>query len=144
LQRAEWSLVRPTPWSRCTSVACRLRDAGAGRHAVPAYLFRPRPYVIAGAFAWAAGSMMLLVSAFDSGGPLGRSQHHHDRPTRHRRVVVCALIFGAALRLASAGSARRAISALDVLVTVVGIAWVIFGAALLPASRRDPRARVPA
>ena len=54
------------------------------------YLFRPRPYVLAGAFAWAAGSMMLLVLSFDSGSaqrpPIPNTDH--DRTPWHRRVVV--------------------------------------------------------
>src|SRR5690348_10090083 len=67
LQRAEWSLVRPTPM-----VTLQLRRLVGYVMLVPAgtlfllYMFRPRAYVIAGAVAWAAGSAMLLVLAFDS------------------------------------------------------------------------------
>jgi hypothetical protein len=57
LQRAEWSLVRPTP-----VVTLHIRRFVGFVMLVPAgtlfmlYLFRPRPYVLAGALAWAAGS----------------------------------------------------------------------------------------
>ena len=98
------------------------------------YLFRPRPYVLAGAFAWAAGSMMLLVLSFDSGAAgSGRSRHHHDRTPRHRRVVVRR----ADLRRGAAARQRMVPRAVAIprsmfWAIVAGAAWVIFGAALLP------------
>jgi diguanylate cyclase (GGDEF)-like protein len=68
------------------------------------YVFRPRPYVLAGVAAWAAGAVMLLVLSIDSGAP-----HPADGPDRlsvGRAAVgtwaVAALTFGAGVRLASA------------------------------------------
>src|SRR6185295_14208309 len=62
LERAEWALVRPTP-----IVTWHIRKVVGYVMIVPAgtlfllYLFRRRPYVLAGACVWAAGSVMLLV-----------------------------------------------------------------------------------
>ena len=67
------------------------------------YVFRPRPYVIAGVTAWVAASVMMLVLSFDSGG-----QNPADTPDRlsvgRTAVAVwafAALVFGAGIRLAS-------------------------------------------
>jgi diguanylate cyclase (GGDEF)-like protein len=67
------------------------------------YLFRRRPYVLAGATAWAAASIMMLVFSFESGPP-----NVVDSPARlsvGRTAVaiwaVAAVIFGGGIRLAS-------------------------------------------
>jgi len=133
LQRAEWSLVRPTPM-----VTLQIRRVVGYVMLVPAgtlfllYLFRPRPYVLAGAFAWAAGSMMLLVLSVDSGST------HAAAPntiTTGRLGIgawsFAALFFGAALRLASGWFRAPALIPRSMFWAVVaGSAWVIFGAAL--------------
>ena len=111
LQRAEWSLVRPTP-----IVTLHIRRVVGFAMLVPAgtlfllYLFRPRPYVLAGAFAWAAGSMMLLVLSVDSGsGPIADPNTDHDRTTGDRRMVVR----GADLRRRAAAGQRMVSRAID-------------------------------
>lgn len=98
------------------------------------YLFRPRPYVIAGSVAWAAGSVMVLILSFDSGNPASPSP---DTITAGRYAVgiwcVCAVIFGGALRLSSGwfrGPATIPRSMAWTLAIVVG--WLLLGAALLP------------
>ena len=133
LQRAEWSLVRPTPM-----VTLQIRRVVGFVMLVPAgtlfllYLFRPRPYVLAGAFAWAAGSMMLLVLSVDSG-----STHAADPNTiTTGRLGIgawsfAALFFGASLRLASGWFRAPSLIPRSMFWSVVaGSAWVIFGAAL--------------
>ena len=68
LAQSDWSAVRPTPM-----VTLEIRKLAGVLMLVPAvtlfllYLFRPRPYVLAGVSAWAAGSVMMLVLSFDSG-----------------------------------------------------------------------------
>jgi diguanylate cyclase (GGDEF)-like protein len=134
LQRAEWSLVRPTP-----VIQLHIRRVVGFVMLVPAgtlfmlYLFRPRPYVLAGAFAWAAGSMMLLVLSFDSGS----GATDPNTITTGRLGIgawsFAALIFGAALRLASGWfRAPSTIPRTMFWATVAGTVWVIFGAALFP------------
>ena len=135
LQNAEWALVRPTP-----VVELHIRKVVGFVMLVPAgtlfmlYLFRPRPYVIAGAFAWAAGSMMLLVLSFDSGAA---GSADPNMITVGRLGIgawsFASLIFGAALRLASGWfRAPSTIPRTMFWATVVGTGWVIFGAALFP------------
>jgi diguanylate cyclase (GGDEF)-like protein len=135
LQRAEFSLVRPTP-----VVTLQIRRVFGYVMLVPAgtmfllYLFRPRPYVLACAFAWAAGSAMLLVLAFDSGA---------GAPADPQTITVgrpgigawsfAALLFGASLRLASGWFRAPPLIPRSMFWAVAaGTAWVIFGAALLP------------
>jgi diguanylate cyclase (GGDEF)-like protein len=135
LQRAEWSLVRPTP-----IVTLQIRRVAGYVMLAPAgtlfmlYLFRPRRYVIAGAFACAASSLMLLALSFELGGA-----HTADPNTiAAGRLGIGAwsftgLFFGAALRLASGWF--RAPSAIPRSMSwsiLFGAAWLIFGAALLP------------
>jgi diguanylate cyclase (GGDEF)-like protein len=144
LQRAEWSLVRPAPM-----VTLQIRRVVGYVMLVPAgtlfllYLFRPRPYVLAGAFAWAASSMMLLVLSIDSG-----STHAADPNTiTTGRLGIgawsfAALFFGAALRLASGWFRAPSLIPRSMFWAVVaGSAWVIFGAALF---RRPGAILVPA
>jgi diguanylate cyclase (GGDEF)-like protein len=144
LQRAEWSLVRPTPM-----VTLQIRRVVGYMMLVPAgtlfllYLFRPRPYVLAGAFAWAAGSVMLLVLSVDSGSA------HAAAPntiTTGRLGIgawsFAALFFGATLRLASGWFRAPALIPRSMFWAVIaGSAWVIFGAALF---RRPGAILVPA
>ena len=144
LQRAEWSLVRPTPM-----VTLHIRRLVGYVMLVPAgtlfmlYLFRPRAYVIAGAFAWAAASMMLLVLSFDSGGA---GSADPNTITAGRLGIgawsFAALLFGASLRLASGWFRRESLISRSMFWAVVAASiWVIFGAALL---RRPGAILVPA
>ena len=135
LQNAEWSLVRPTP-----VITLHIRRVLGFVMLVPAgtlfmlYLFRPRPYVLAGAFAWAAASTMLLVLSYDSGGA---GSADPNTITVGRLGIgawsFAALIFGAALRLASGWfRAPSLIPRFMFWATIAGTAWVLFGASLLP------------
>ncbi|HUQ86047.1 MAG TPA: GGDEF domain-containing protein [Vicinamibacterales bacterium] len=135
LERAEWSLVRPTP-----VITVHIRRVLGYAMLVPAftlfllYLFRPRPYVVAGAFAFAAGSMMLLVLSVDSGGTRAVNP---DTITTGRLGIgawsFAALFFGASLRLASGWFRAESLIPRSMFWAVVaGSAWVIFGAALFP------------
>jgi diguanylate cyclase (GGDEF)-like protein len=103
--QSDWSAVRPNPM-----VTLEIRKVVGLLMLVPAvtlfllYVFRPRPYVLAGVGSWAAGALMLLVLSFDSGPP-----HPADAPDRlsvGRMAVgtwaIAALTFGAGVRLASA------------------------------------------
>jgi diguanylate cyclase (GGDEF)-like protein len=135
LQRAEFSLVRPTP-----VVTLQIRRVFGYVMLVPAgtmfllYLFRPRPYVLACAFAWAAGSMMLLVLAFDSGaGAAADPQTITVGRLGIGAWSFAALLFGASLRLASGWFRGPSLIPRSMFWAVAaGTAWVIFGAALLP------------
>jgi diguanylate cyclase (GGDEF)-like protein len=103
--QSEWNAVRPTPM-----VTLAIRKSVGFLMLIPAvtlfllYLFRPRPYVLAGVTTWIAGSVMMLVLSFNSGGAnavVGPEQ------VSVGRLAVCvwalaALLFGATLRCASA------------------------------------------
>ena len=135
LELAEFSLVRPTP---IVTLQIR-RVVGFGMLAAAGtlfmlYLFRPRPYVLAGAFAWAAYSMMLLVLSVDSGST---DAANPDTITIGRLGIgawsYAALFFGAALRLASGWFRAPSAIPLSMFWAIfAGAAWVIFGAALFP------------
>ena len=135
LQNAEWSLVRPMP-----VISLQIRKVIGFAMLVPAgtlfmlYLFRPRPYVLAAACACAAVSMMRLVLSYDSGAT---GSTDPDSITVGRIGIglwsFAALIFGAALRLASGWFRSPALIPRTMFwATIVGTAWVMFGAALLP------------
>ena len=144
LERAEWSLVRPTPM-----VTVHLRKIVGYGMLVPAgtlfllYLFRPRPYVIAGAFAWTAGSLMLLALSFDTGTA---ATYSPQTITAGRLGIgawaVCSLIFGASLRFASGWFRGPSLISRSMFWTLtIMIAWTLFGAALM---RRPGGILVPA
>ena len=139
LQRAEWSLVRPTP-----VITLHIRRVVGYMMLVPAgtlfllYLFRPRPYVLAGAFAWAAGSGMLLVLSFDSGGGAAAADPHTITVGRLGIGAwsFAALFFGASLRFASGWFRAPSLIPRSMFWAVVaGSTWVILGAALFPRPR---------
>jgi diguanylate cyclase (GGDEF)-like protein len=104
LAQSDWTAVRPNPM-----VTVEIRKLVGLLMLVPAitlfllYVFRPRPYVLAGVTAWAAASVMMLVLSFDSG-----TQRIGDGPDAlsigPAAVVIwslAALVFGAGIRLAS-------------------------------------------
>jgi diguanylate cyclase (GGDEF)-like protein len=144
-RRVGWSLVRPMPL-----VTLQIRKVVGFVMLVPAgtmfllYLFRPRPYVLAGAFTWAAGSAMLLAVSYDSGGP-----HPTDQPDTiavGRAGVMAwslaALAFGVGLRSAALWFRDAAVISRGMLWTIgLAVAWIILasayatrpGTALLPA-----------
>jgi diguanylate cyclase (GGDEF)-like protein len=135
IELAEFSLVRPTPF-----VTLQIRRvAGFGMLAAAGtlfmlYLFRPRPYVLACAFAWAAYGMMLLVLSVDS----GTTDAANPQTTTIGRVGIgawsyAALFFGAALRLASGWFRAPSAVPVSMFWTIfAGAAWVVLGAALFP------------
>jgi diguanylate cyclase (GGDEF)-like protein len=103
--QTDWSAVRSTPM-----VTLQIRMLVGLLMLVPAvtlfllYLFRPRPYVMAGATSWLAGSVMMLVLSFDSGMP--NPTHLSEYVSVGRLAVgtwaIAALVFGAGLQLAGA------------------------------------------
>jgi diguanylate cyclase (GGDEF)-like protein len=102
--QSDWTAVRPTPM-----VTLEIRKIVGMLMLVPAvtlfllYLFRPRPYVLAGATAWAAGSVMMLILSFDSGG--ANPADGDDQVSVGRMAVgiwaLAALVFGAGIRCSS-------------------------------------------
>ena len=103
-RQTDWSLMRPLP-----VVTLEIRKAVGLVLLVPAgtlfllYLFRPRPYVLAGVAAWLAASLMLLVLSVDSGGPGVVDSPDSLVSGRLATGVwaLSALAFGAGLRLAA-------------------------------------------
>jgi diguanylate cyclase (GGDEF)-like protein len=102
VRQTDWNTLRPIPM-----VTLEIRKLVGMLMLVPAvtlfllYVFRPRPYVLAGVTAWAAGSVMMLVLSFDS------APHPADGPDRLSvgRLALAAwalgaLVFGAGLRCA--------------------------------------------
>jgi diguanylate cyclase (GGDEF)-like protein len=103
LAQSDWSALRPLPM-----VTLEIRKLVGILMVVPAvtlfllYLFRPRPYVLAGVTAWAASSVMMLVLSFDTGSAPGDDA---SQVSAARWAVatwaIGALIFGAGLRCSS-------------------------------------------
>ena|SRR5688572_24357704 len=103
VDQADWSLARPLP-----VVTLEIRKAVGLAMLIPAgtlfllYLFRPRPYVLAGVGAWLAASVMLLVLSVDTAGP--GAVDAPDRLVSGRLAIatwaIAALLFGAGLRCA--------------------------------------------
>lgn len=130
--QSDWAFARPAP-----IVTLHIRKLVGYMMLVPAgtlfllYLFRPRPYVIAGAFAWAAVSSMLLILSFDS-APGDNSPH---TITAGRAGIgawaVCCLVFGATMRWASGWFRAPATISRQMSWTLIGaIVWTIIGAAV--------------
>jgi len=99
-----WSALRPNP-----ILAVEIRKLGGLLMFVPAvtlfllYLFRPRPYVLAGVTSWVAGAVMMLILSVDS------APNPADTPDRlsvGRLAVfiwaIAAMVFGAGIRLGAA------------------------------------------
>ena len=141
--QSDWSAIRPNPM-----VTLELRKVVGLLMVVPAvtlfllYIFRPRPYVLAGVSAWVAGSVMMLVLSVDSAAsPLDTP----DRLSVGRLAVgtwaIAALVFGASIRLAAAWfRAATAVSrrtlwtfAIAAVYTIAAAAFLRPGAVVLPA-----------
>lgn len=141
--QSEWSAVRPTPL-----VTLEIRKLVGVLMTVPAitmfllYLFRPRPYVLAGVATWAAGSLMLLVLSFDSGAPnaVDGPQVISVGRVALGAWAVSALVFGAAARCSSVWfRAPHTISrafgwafSAAVIYTIVAATWLTPGAVVAP------------
>lgn len=104
LAQSDWSAFRPNP-----TVTVEIRKLAGLLMLVPAvtlfllYIFRPRPYVLAGVTAWVAASVMMLVLGVDSGAPNAAGSPARLSVGRAAVAVwaVAAILFGAGIRLAS-------------------------------------------
>jgi diguanylate cyclase (GGDEF)-like protein len=101
--QSDWSAVRPNPL-----VTVEIRKLVGVLMLVPAvtlfllYVFRPRPYVLAGVIAWAAASVMMLVFSFDSGAQtLGEPNQLSVGRAAVAIWSLAAVVFGAGIRLGS-------------------------------------------
>ena len=139
-----WSLVRPMPL-----VTLQVRKVLGYVLLIPAstlfllYLFRPRPYVLAGVVSWLAAGVMLLALSYDSDASNVLDSPEHLVSGRAAVAIwaFAALAFGGCLRFA--GMWFRAPSVLDrafLWSAAIGAAWigvaVIYlrpGAVLVPA-----------
>ena len=130
--QSDWSAVRPNPM-----VTVEVRRVVGLMMLVPAvtlfllYVFRPRPYVIAGVTAWVAASAMLLVFSF--GSPVDDAS---NRLAVGRTAVaiwaIAAVVFGAAIRLASLWFRAPAIIPRSFIWTFpIVFAWTVAAAAVL-------------
>ena len=134
LAQSDWSAVRANP-----AVTVEVRKVVGLLMLVPAvtlfllYVFRPRPYVLAGVTAWVAGSVMMLVFSFDSGA---QSVDLPNRVSVGRTAVAvwafAAVIFGAGIRLASLWfRAPATLPRSFVWAFPVAFAWTIAAATLM-------------
>ena len=134
LAQSDWSAVRANPM-----VTVEIRKVVGVLMLVPAvtlllvYVFRPRPYVLAGVSAWVAGSVMMLVFSFDSGA---QSVDAPNRVSVGRAAValwaMAAVIFGAGIRLASLWfRAPAALPRSFVWTFPIAFAWTIAAAAFM-------------
>jgi diguanylate cyclase (GGDEF)-like protein len=136
LHRAEWSLVRPTP-----IVTLHIRQVIGYVMLVPAgtlfllYIFRPRPYVLAGALAWAAGSVMLLALSFNTGAVPPDASAQTTITVGRLGIAawaIASLMFGAALRCASVWFRRPStIPGAMAWTLIAAVIWIGLGAALM-------------
>ena len=102
--QTDWSAIRPNP-----VVTLEVRKVVGILMLVPAvtlfllYVFRPRPYVLAGVTAWVAASVMMLVLSVDSGAQNPADTADHLSVGRLAVAVwaVAAVVFGGGIRLAS-------------------------------------------
>ena len=100
----EWTVVRPMP-----VVTLQIRKVIGYVLVIPGgtlfllYLFRPRPYVLAGVTAWLAASVMLLILSFDIAGPGAADSPQHLASGRLAVAIwaLAALTLGASLRCAA-------------------------------------------
>jgi diguanylate cyclase (GGDEF)-like protein len=130
--QTDWAALRPMPM-----VTLEIRKLVGMLMLVPAvtlfllYIFRPRPYVLAGVSSWAAGSVMMLVLSFDTGGDADPTQVSAAR-WAVATWAVGALVFGAGLRCASLWFRAPAVLGRAFFWTfAVGTAWTMFAGAYL-------------
>jgi len=142
--QTDWSLARPLP-----VVTLEIRKVVGLVLLIPAgtlfllYLFRPRPYVLAGVAAWIAASIMLLVLSVDSAGP--GVPHAPGYLASGRLAIatwaIAALAFGAGLRFAGVWFRAPAdMSRAFLWSAAAGVAWTVIatvflrpGAVIVPA-----------
>ena len=126
--QADWALARPLP-----VVTLEIRKAVGLAVLVPAgtlfllYLFRPRPYVLAGVAAWLAASVMLLVLSVDSAGPGVADVPGYLVSGRLAIATwaIAALVFGAGLRFAGVWFREPAtMSRAFLWSAAAGVAWI--------------------
>ena len=133
--QTDWSLARPLP-----VITLEIRKAVGLALLMPAgtlfllYLFRPRPYVLAGVAAWLAASVMLLVLSVDTAGP--GVADSPDRLVSGRLAVatwaISALTFAAGLRCAGEWfRAPPVISRAFMWSAAIGVVWIGVAAAFL-------------
>lgn len=133
--QSDWPIVRPMPL-----ITLQIRKVAGYVVIIPAgtmfllYLFRPRPYVLAGVASWLAASAMLLVLSFDSGEPGALDSPEHLVSGRLAVAVwaCAALTFGAGLRFAGVWFRAPAhIPASVAWTAAAAAAWILFSAAFL-------------
>jgi diguanylate cyclase (GGDEF)-like protein len=133
--QTDWSLARPLP-----VVTLEIRKVVGVALLIPAgtlfllYLFRPRPYVLAGVAAWVAASIMLLVLSIDTAGPgvVDSPDHLESGRVAIAAWAIAALLFGAALRFAGVWfRAPARVSRAFLWSAVGGACWVVLSAAFL-------------
>ena len=135
LAQSDWSAVRPNP-----TVTVEIRKVVGLLMLVPAatlfllYVFRPRPYVLAGVTAWIAASVMMLVLSFNTGSATFAESAGRLSVGRAAIAVwaVSAVIFGAGVRLASLWFRAPAVMPRSFVWTFpVAFAWTVVAAAFL-------------
>jgi diguanylate cyclase (GGDEF)-like protein len=131
LAQSDWSALRPMPM-----VTLEIRKLVGMLMLVPAitlfllYIFRPRPYVLAGVTAWAASSVMMLVLSFDTGvDPADDATHVSAARWAVAVWALAALVFGAGLRCCSLWFRSAPVLGRGFTGTFyLGVAWTIFAA----------------
>lgn len=135
LAQSDWSAVRPNP-----TMTVEIRKVVGLLMLVPAitlfllYVFRPRPYVLAGVTAWIAASAMMLALSFDTGpaNPAAASARLAVGRAAIAVWAISAVIFGGAIRLASLWFRAPAVMPRSFIWTFpAAFAWTVFAAAFL-------------
>lgn len=132
--QSAWPALRPTP-----IITIEIRKVIGTLMLVPAatlfllYLFRPRPYVMAGVAAWLAGGSMLLVLSVNSGTPAGDAA---TQLSAGRLAIagwaLTAMAFGLALRCASTWfRAPARVPSVVTWVLAIAVGWTFVASALL-------------
>ena len=132
--QSDWAAIRPNP-----TMTVEIRKVVGLVMLVPAitlfllYVFRPRPYVLAGVTAWIAASAMMLALSFDTGTATGLTA---ERVSVGRAAVavwaISAVLFGGAIRLASLWFRAPAVMPRSFVWTFpLAFAWTVFAAAFL-------------
>lgn len=130
----EWSVVRPMP-----VVTLQIRKVIGYVLVIPAgtlfllYLFRPRPYVLAGVVTWLSGSAMLLILSYDIGsGATDSPTHLVSGRLAVAAWAAAALTFGASLRFAGVWfRAPAGIPSSVAWTAVSAVIWILVAVAFL-------------